>query len=380
MKYKVARIVTSNYCVVAHLTNQLNSKNDKFELIVIGTQVEIYSNSFPHIKFIDCDISREFNFLKDIKSFFKLYKILRVHKPNITHSLMTKSGLLVSIISKLLSINIRIHTFTGQVWDNKKGLKRFILINVDKIICKLNTHCLTDSPSQSNFLYSNGISINNSPIPCLGLGSLCGVDFNRAIKSPNFHEFEFKTKMRIRKSDFIVSYIARKSESKGAIEMLKIFQALLYIRNDIKLLFIGPDESNGEIELFFKKFPYLLKYIINIDFVHNHFDYLSITNILALPSTREGFGSIVIDASAMKIPVIGYDIVGLRDSIQNNINGFLIEFGNRESFVERINILINNKELYDYISESSLNFAKENFSSEKINELQYQFYNQAINI
>ena len=56
------------------------------------------------------------------------------------------------------------------------------------------------------------------------------------------------------------------------------------------------------------------------------------TDILLIPSYREGFGSIVIKASSMGIPSVGNNIYGLSDSI-NRLNGELAEKGNIKSFV-----------------------------------------------
>jgi glycosyltransferase involved in cell wall biosynthesis len=61
--------------------------------------------------------------------------------------------------------------------------------------------------------------------------------------------------------------------------------------------------------------------------VENHELYLAISDALCLPSYREGFGSIVIDAAALGVPAIGSNIPGLVDSIEDGKTGLLFPAG-----------------------------------------------------
>ena len=53
---------------------------------------------------------------------------------------------------------------------------------------------------------------------------------------------------------------------------------------------------------------------------------------MCLPSHREGFGSIVIDAASLGVPTIGYNIPGLVDSISDDYSGILVPFKDIDSF------------------------------------------------
>ncbi len=76
---------------------------------------------------------------------------------------------------------------------------------------------------------------------------------------------------------------------------------------------------------------------------------------------KEGWGITVIEANAMNTPVVGSDVPGLRDSIQNNKTGYLVTIGNEDELVGKISELIDNKELRENFSnnakEWSLNFS-----------------------
>ena len=372
---KIIRVVTANYCVPAHLHNTLLRIPDGYQIYIIGDNVTAYKRVYEKVVFVDIPIRRNFSFFYDLYAFFYLAFLFIKIKPDVVHSLMTKAGLFASIAGRLTGVKIRLHTFTGQVWAFKKGLSRQVLKFVDKLICYLNTECLTDSPSQSNYLFLNGIGKKSEPIRCLVRGSLSGVDlarFNRERLS-KIH-LELRIKLGIKETDFVLGYIARKSLDKGCLDILKIYLKIRQSNSNVKLIFIGPDESNGYISAFFNANPILKEAVINIGFVHNHEDYLGICSILCLPSYREGFGSIVIDAAALGITTVGYEIPGLVDSVVKDLTGKLVECGDMNAFVKEIEYFISNPNVLIEYSRRSREIAVSYFDADLLNEALYKVY------
>lgn len=376
-RIKIIRLITSNYCVTTHLHNVLNRVPDNIDLIVIGDDVLKFSNKFKDVQFINIPIKRNFNLLYDFICFFKLIFLFKKINPDISHSIMTKAGLFNVIICKLLFIK-SVHTFTGQIWKTKKGIKRFLLKVNDFVIANLSTKCLTDSFSQSDFLFKNNIKKNKKRIDVLGNGSISGVDFN-VFSKENRYKFnrELRSKFSIPIDAFVITYLARKSIDKGALDILRIYKELLK-HKDIYLFYGGPDESEGKVSDFISKNPHIKKRLIELDYIDNHFKYLSIGNLNCLPSHREGFGSIIIDSSALGIPSIGYRIPGLIDSIKDGYSGFLIEEGNIKDFVEKIMYLINDANELDKMSLQSYQYCKKNYDADLLNNLKYKYYEKIL--
>jgi hypothetical protein len=126
----------------------------------------------------------------------------------------------------------------------------------NKLICYLNSDCITDSKSQSEFLYLNGIKKNSGQLNFLLKGSLSGVDLGRFNQKDNSIAInDLRVSLGFKNSDFILGYIARKSLDKGCMDMLNVFGIVLNSFPAVKLLFIGPDESNGLLTKFFDENP-----------------------------------------------------------------------------------------------------------------------------
>jgi glycosyltransferase involved in cell wall biosynthesis len=131
----------------------------------------------------------------------------------------------------------------------------------------------------------------------------------------------------ISQENFVFAFIARKTRDKGAIDIINAFAQVVQTHSQCFLLFVGPDESEGELEALMTETPELFNNVRCIDQVDNHELFLALTDVLCLPSYREGFGTIVIDAAALGVPTIGSNIVGLVDAIDNNKTGVLFPVG-----------------------------------------------------
>jgi glycosyltransferase involved in cell wall biosynthesis len=79
---------------------------------------------------------------------------------------------------------------------------------------------------------------------------------------------------------------------------------------------------------------------------------------MIVPSQKEGYGLVVIEANAYGLPVIAYDVAGLRDSVKPEINGVLVQDGNIEDMARAIREMFANEESYRILAEKSLNYAK----------------------
>lgn len=274
-KVKLLRVVTQAEVVIWHLKNFIERSESSYDLYITGNNVEQFRNQFPNVTFINNKIRRKTSFFSDIAALSHLIITCIKIRPRIIHSIMPKAGLLAPIAGWLTFVPIRIHTFTGQVWATKSGFTRLFYKFIDKIIFKFATVCLTDSPSQSNFLFENGFAFKGKPIEYLGKGSLSGVNLNKFDAKILTEKNKFRSSLGIDENDFVYIYLARKSIVKGINELFESFNGVAHLPN-VKLLFIGPDESDGVLDFLNREYKHLQNKIISLDIVEDHQNYLAI--------------------------------------------------------------------------------------------------------
>ncbi len=131
----------------------------KYDISVItNTNNKDFLKPFDsEVALIPLRIERKISPLNDFMALMNLLRIFRKKKFKIVHSIMPKSGLISMLAALFAGIPVRIHTFTGQVWVTKKGLLRWILKSMDKIVAACTTNILVDSHSQRLFLINQGI-------------------------------------------------------------------------------------------------------------------------------------------------------------------------------------------------------------------------------
>lgn len=372
-KIKLLRVVTQAEVVPWHLKNFIDRSENDYQLFITGNGVSRYKDDYPHVNFIDNKILRKTSPFYDLLALINLIFLCVKIRPVIIHSIMPKAALLSSIAGLLAFVPIRIHTFTGQVWATKNGLARNFLIFMDRIVLKLNTICLTDSPSQSDFLAKNGFLVNGKTIPYLGKGSLSGVNLDKfdinIVKKRNV----LRKELGIDETDFVFVFLARKSVVKGIKELIESFAKVAFLPN-VKLLFIGPDESDGYLQVLLSENEKITNKIVSLDIVQEHEKYLAVSDVLCLPSSSEGFGTIVIEAAALGIPSIGFDIVGLSDSIEHDYSGILVPFKDVTKFSEAMISLYQDKERLEKLKFNARERILKYFSADAIYSFQNQFY------
>lgn len=90
------------------------------------------------------------------------------------------------------------------------------------------------------------------------------------------------------------------------------------------------------------------------------------SDVVCLPSLREGFGNVVIEASACQKPIVGSDIEGLSDSLIDNFNGLKFKVNDSTNLSLKLNKIINDKNLSKKLGRNGREFVTENFDSIKV--------------
>jgi glycosyltransferase involved in cell wall biosynthesis len=232
----------------------------------------------------------------------------------------------------------------------KRKLAKFILRGLIKHLAEIRVFCNEDERrqiGQKSDTVTNGIGIN----------------LNR-----------FQTKLRTTSKPFTLVYVGRLIEDKGIRDAIEILDRSLSLRLDVKLKVVGDYYPNNPTSLTHKdvneiknRFGERIEFL---GFVQNIEEVYSDSDILLLPSVREGFPVCVMEASAMGVPTLTYDVPGCRDAVTNGKNGYITKFKDINGLVSYIKELHDNSQLLSELEESSKRYAIEKFDvSLKINQL-----------
>lgn len=322
MKNKICFVVAIPSTARAFLKDHFSVLTKTYEVHLVANFPDEESKQEYHEMGVNCHnapIERPISIVNDLKALFALYRIFKRERFDSTHSVTPKAGLLTSVASWMAGIKVRIHIYTGQVWATRKGMMRSLLKMMDKIIATFDNHILVDGEGQRQFLIKEGVlKAENSQV--LANGSISGVKLERFVISDEVRRAE-REKFGFKDDDVVYIFLGRLNHDKGIGELYEAFNKLVVECPKSKLMLYGTDEENYET----KAADYAnLKRDENFFYpgrTNKPYDALQGGDVFVLPTWREGFGSSVIEAQALGLPVITSDAYGVVDASVPNKTG-----------------------------------------------------------
>jgi glycosyltransferase involved in cell wall biosynthesis len=163
----------------------------------------------------------------------------------------------------------------------------------------------------------------------------------------------------------------RLTEEKGQLFLLKTLLPMLKDNSNYKLLIAGdakihPDTTYPEKIASFIQHSGLNGNVIMTDYIENMNSFYNALDLFLLPSFREPFGRVLIEAMATETPVIASRVGGVPEVVDHEVNGYLVEPGDAVGWREYINRLIHNEAIRRNFIKSGRNKVLKKFTSENI--------------
>ena len=289
--------------------------------------------------------SRVISPLQDIRTIYILYKLFKNEKFDIVQYSTPKAALLGSLASFMARLPVRIYILWGLYYTGQKGIRRFLFKLFEKIICKLSNKIIPISHEMIDFALSEGLG-KRSKYEVMLNGSACGIDLERfaSEKWKNFRN-KIRSEINIPEDATVVGTVARLTGDKGINELVQAFDTISNEIPSLYLLLVGDQEEKDRLQ------PSTEQVISNNPRVKvagwqtDPLPYYAAMDIFCLPTYREGFGKVNLEAQAMGLPVVSTNVIGPRESIENNKTGFLVAPKSSEALITPLKNLVQDAEL-----------------------------------
>lgn len=356
---------------LAKWTNVLDNFYSSYGFEVVQTE---WIDTYEHTQAVSYSLFNPIGLFKEIKQNLNLLKARRNTRklieevnPDIVHLnsiVLLGSAIEISQMGIPLVWHIREPSVKGLL-----GFRRNRIINTLKdLTFNLIFICKADKISWGNPL--NGDVVYNF------------IDFENF--KPIIHK---NNNLQINKNDnmFFVLFLGGVNKIKGTIIMLKAFN--LFKKNNpysiVKLIFAGGKYEkpnyfiykiitkilpffglgtySQNVERVIKKLN-LEEDLIRVPFINNVAELFSISDVLVFPSIRPHFARPIIEAGAMSLPVIGSDLGGVSELVQNGQNGYLTKPRDYVEIANRLNDLLNDQKKCRILGENGYQKAIKSFN------------------
>lgn len=350
--------------LVLQFCNLMNKDEYEFHIITLTNEdLQMAQLLPPQVKIHSLDLKK--SEIKSVRGLFvginELVKLFNTILPDIVHSHLTSLPLLFIAtamkFSKIKSKHIRtVHT-AGLFYENQETLSNKIKLLSEKIAMKLvktNVVGVSSTADENNrrlFIdVANDIKLITN-----------GVDLNKYDKAQ--YQNVKKDDFGVSEDSILVSYVARLSYEKNHELLIDIWGDVIKEVPNAVLVIAG----DGELSTFLKQKVKDYKLENNIKFlglINNVPELLSVTDMGVFPSSYEGFGLVLIENFAMKIPVVASDIKSFQSIAKDNRDAFLIPLEDKKMYLTKIEELCKDVKLRKEIGDNSYSVAQ-NYSIEK---------------
>lgn len=306
------------YDLLSHLPKAVNSRqstvNSELEFVIAAPAGGVFNGKFRKLgyKVYPVPLDRI-----GVKGFTQLLKIARREEVDLINSHGKGAGLYARKAGFIMDVPV-VHTFHGLHYGYRNRIVQSLYVSVEKLLAHFTTRFINVSAGQQR----EGLGLKFFPRSKSRL-VVNGID-TAEIDKVNVSKGDFRTKLDLNPEDFVVTMAARFDPVKGHERLVEAVPDLLKKIPNLKIVFAGGGEKRSQIQRLARE-----RGVHNaVRFLGERSDILEIFKVsdaAILPSYHEGMPLTVMEAMACRLPVVGSDVVGIRDLVKDGETGYLVD-------------------------------------------------------
>ncbi len=273
---------------------------------------------------------RDISPFKDLAALFSLVRIIRAQKPDIVHTHTSKAGIIGRIAAWIARTPVVIHSPHGHVFHGYYGKSTtFAFILLERWCARLATKLIMITENER----TDHLNLQIAPESKFTVIH-SGVDMSPLLD----HELSrgvLRSALAIPEDATLIGTLGRLVPIKGQIHLIDAMPKILRSAPKSHLVLVG----SGPLEQDLKKRAEELGIAELVHFPgyrEDVGDCLRDLDIFVLPSINEGMGRALVEAMALKLPVVASSVCGIRDLVTHNVNGKLSIVGDAASIASAV--------------------------------------------
>ena len=340
--------------------------SDDYETLLVGGLPEKDESDSLHIledygvkPLLIPEMKRIPNFRSDREAYRKIKQIIEEFQPDIVHTHAAKAGALGRKAAKACGVPVIVHTFHGHVFHSYFGKAKTLLYKIiERRLAKISTGIIAISPIQKEELSTTHGICSANKIKVIPLG----FDLLKFRENLEEKRGETRKKWKLEEDEVAVAIIGRLAPIKNHGLFLDAIEICAKRGVKARFFIVGDGQERTAIEQRAKELEknYDLKIELT-SWIKDIATFNAGMDIICLSSDNEGTPVSLIEAQASGVPVISTDVGGVKDILSEGETGFVIPKKNPEAFSEKLQFLIENKEIRLKMSQNGWNFVRDKF-------------------
>lgn len=262
----------------------------------------------------------------DAKSLALLSSFIRKVKPDLVHAHTPKGGLLGTLAATIARVRARIYHMRGLPLLTAESTQRTILTATERTSCSLARLVLANSASLRDYAVEHRLC-PPTKIRVLGSGSGNGVDAEGRFHPdslPSTARSAFRERLGIDASAKVIGFLGRLVRDKGVVELATAWSHIRLAVPNAHLVLGGVFEERDAIPVETRKLLESDPRVHVLGFVADTPPFFAAIDVLALPTYREGFPNVLLEAAAMRCAIVSTKAMGAIDAVVDGVTGTLV--------------------------------------------------------
>lgn len=346
-------------------------KTGDFDICFVCDHDEEFANSLPdYIRYHPISMRRGIS-PGGVRATLEMYRFFKKEKFDIVQYSTPNASCYAALASKMANIPHRLYCQWGIAYVGFSGLKRRIFKLVEKLVCNCSTDIEPDSLGNLEFSRSQGL-YGPQKSRVIHNGSASGVNLKKFdISRKGLWREEKRKALSIPDQATVFIFIGRITRDKGINELFVAARSLMEKKKDVYLLLVGSMEKSESADPELYNWSLGEQRVIYAGYTNEVEKYLAASDIYLLPSYREGFGSAVVEAEAMGLPVIVSDIPGPTNAMINEKTGLLTPKADAGLLYKNMLFLYENRHICAEYGKQGEEFARTCFEQTELFEKMY---------
>jgi len=285
--------------------------------------------------------------LGDIAALARLVRRLRALKPDIVHSSTPKGGLLGTVAARIAGVPLVVYHVRGLAYTGLRGFQRRLLKLTERTACALAHRVICVSESVRRELIDDGIG-DTSKLKVLASGSSNGVAAETRFNPAQFSAEKRKALRRefgLPMDAIVIGFVGRLVKDKGVVELADAWAKTAQRYPGAWLLVVGEWEDRdavpGRIRRELVGHPRVKMVGERLDVAQ----FYAMMDVVVLPTYREGFPNVPLEAAAMQLPVVGTSVTGCVDAVRDEETGLLVPVADSNALFHAISRYLDDDQL-----------------------------------
>jgi glycosyltransferase involved in cell wall biosynthesis len=365
---KVAHVATVDLSLRFLLLNQLESLREA-GYAVTGISSEgshVSSLADRGIRHIAVPMTRSITPIADLTALWRLYRIMRTERFTIVHCHTPKAELLGQLAARLAHVPVIVDTFRGIYEPPGSGrFQRWLIARLSHVAASCAHLVLFQSREALNGMRRQEVC-QADRLAFLGNG-IDVREFDRRRLNP-FQLNALRKDLRLDSRKPVVGFVGRLVQEKGLVELFRAMNLVRAVVPDAQLLVVGqtdtdkPDAITTDMASRFGLHGACVFAGLRTDMPAVY----GLMDVFVLPSHREGFPRVPMEAASMGLPCVVTNIPGCREVVEHGRNGLLVPVGEPVALADAIASLLTNRELSKRMGQAGRQKAVESFDEERV--------------